>query len=78
MANERYILPNEGGITIQASAADGLIRAKSGDAALVYICMLRQKRSLTSKEAATVLGTSDTGRAQRALDTLKGLGLINY
>lgn len=78
MANERYIIPNEGGITIQASAADALIRAKSGDAALVYICMLRQKRSLTAKEAATVLGTADTSRAQRALDTLKGLGLINY
>lgn len=78
MSNEIYTLPSEGGITIQASAADALIRAKSGDAALVYICMLRQKRGLTPREAAAVLGASDTDRARRALDTLKGLGLINY
>lgn len=78
MASEIYTLPTEGGITIQAAAADALIRAKSGDAALLYICMLRQNRGLTATEAANILGTSDTNRAQRALDTLKGLGLINY
>ncbi|MBE6949585.1 MAG: DNA replication protein DnaD [Ruminococcaceae bacterium] len=76
--NERYTLPHEGGITIQAHAADALLRAKSGDAALIYICMLRHRRGLTPKDAADVLGTSDTDRAKRALDTLRSLGLISY
>lgn len=76
MSNEIFTLPGSGGITIQGSAADALIRAKSGDAALIYICMLRNSRGFTAEEAAKALGSDDINRAIRALDTLRSLGLI--
>lgn len=76
MSKEMYTLPGGGVITIQSGAADALIKAKSGDAALLYICMLKMNKGMTVDEAADSLGTKDINRARRALDTLKGLGLI--
>jgi DnaD/phage-associated family protein len=78
MDKEKYTLPGMGGITIDSAAADSLIKAKSGDAALIYICMLRMNSGMTPEEAAEALGTKDLNRARRALDTLRGLGLISY
>ncbi len=77
MDKEKYTLPKAGGIMIHTDAADALLKSRSGDAALVYICMLRMNSGMTPEEAAEVLGTKDSNRGRRALDTLRGLGLIS-
>lgn len=76
MSGRKYVLPDSGGIMIHGPAADSLIKAKSGDAALLYIYMLKMNRAMTAEEAAEALGSEDINRARRALDTLKGLGLV--
>ena len=72
MGNEEYVLP--GAVSISDAAADQLIAAGSGDAALLYIYILRNNGKLNISAADEALKMN--GRAAAAAESLRSMGLI--
>ena len=75
MAKTKFILPGPETITISGQTIDKLIRAGNGDAALLYMYILKTRGQSTSDEAADALGKSAGGIAD-AMALLSRLGLI--
>ena len=72
MGNEEYVLP--GAVTISDAAADKLLAAGNGDAALLYIYILKNGGKLNVAAADKTLKLN--GRAAAAAESLRGMGLI--
>ncbi len=75
MADLRYVLSGSDTITLSGQTADKLIRAGSGDAALLYLLALRTGGTLTVYQAAKVLGR-DENEVKSAMELLDRLGLL--
>lgn len=72
MGNEEYVLP--GAVSISGEAAEKLIASGSGDAALLYIYILRNGGKLNIASADKCLKMN--GRAAAAAECLRSMGLI--
>lgn len=72
MGNEEYVLPT--GISISDAAADRLLASGDGDAALLYIYILRNGGRLNLTSADRQLNMN--GRAAAAARSLQNMGLI--
>lgn len=72
MGNEEYVLP--AAISISDAAADKLLATGNGDAALLYIYILRNDGKLNIASADRQLGMN--GRAAAAARSLQEMGLI--
>jgi len=72
MGNEEYVLPT--GVSISDAAADKLLTSGDGDAALLYIYILRNGGRLNLSSADKQLGMN--GRAAAAARSLQNMGLI--
>lgn len=72
MGNEEYVLP--GAVTISGAAADKLLTAGDGDAALLYIYILKNGGKLNIAAADSALKLN--GRAAAAANSLRAMGLI--
>ena len=72
MGNEEYVLPT--GISISEAAADRLLTSGDGDAALLYIYILRNGGKLNITAADRQLNMN--GRAAAAARSLQSMGLI--
>ncbi|MBR6521810.1 MAG: DnaD domain protein [Oscillospiraceae bacterium] len=72
MGNEEYVLPES--INISGAAADTLLASGDGDAALLYIYILRNGGRLNIASADKMLGMN--GRAAAAARSLQNMGLI--
>lgn len=72
MGNEEYVLP--GAVSISDAAADKLLSAGNGDAALLYIYILRNGGKLNISSADKALKLN--GRASAAAESLRNMGLI--
>ena len=72
MGNEEYVLP--GGVMINAQAADKLLDCADGNAALLYIYILRNGGKLSLPQAAERLKMG--AGAEAAANRLRELGLI--
>ena len=75
MAKTKFILPGPETVTISGQTIDKLLRAGDGDAALLYLYILKTRGQSTSDEAAGALGYS-AGAIAGAMDVLSRLGLI--
>lgn len=75
MPEVKYVLPGPESITISAGAADKLIRAGDGDAALLYIYIMKTRGVMSVADAAAALGRREAEIAA-AMDTLSRLGLV--
>ena len=71
---EEYVLPQPETLSIDLHDADKLISAGSGDAALLYLYVLRQNGRLDAEKAREELHLGD--RLDAALSTLQRLGLV--
>ena len=76
MSDIKFSLPGADIITLSASTADKLIRVGSGDAALLYLYILKTKGQGSSVQAAQALG-KNRGEIADAMAVLSRLGLIN-
>ena len=68
-------LPKAESVTLSAAAADRLLRRRDGDAALLYLCILRHAGRLTDAEAREELGFT-AERQMAAEETLRALELL--
>ena len=75
MTDIRFTLPGPDTITLSIQTVDKLIRAGRGDAALLYLFILKTRGRSTSAEAAKALGKSG-GEIVTAMADLSRLGLI--
>jgi len=75
MSDMKFILPGPETITLAGQTVDKLIRAGDGDAALLYLYILKTQGQGTSFDAATALGKSPGGIAT-AMAVLSRLGLV--
>ena len=75
MAKTKFILPGPETVTISGQTIDKLLRAGDGDAALLYLYILKTRGQGTSDEAAEALEKSAGGIAA-AMEVLSRLGLI--
>ena len=71
---EEYVLPQPETLSIDLHDADKLISAGSGDAALLYLYVLRRNGRLDAEKAREELHMGD--RLDAALSTLQRLGLV--
>ena len=71
---EEYVLPQPETLSISLHDADKLISAGSGDAALLYLYILRRNGRLDQDKAREELGLGD--RLDTAMGTLQKLGLV--
>ena len=71
---EEYVLPQPETLSIGLHDADKLISAGSGDAALLYLYVLRRNGRLDAEKAREELHLGD--RLDAALSTLQKLGLV--
>ena len=71
---EEYVLPQPETLSISLHDADKLMSAGSGDAALLYLYILRRNGRLDPDKAREELGLGD--RLDSALGTLQKLGLV--
>lgn len=62
-------------VSMDAAAADRLIAGGNGDAALLYLCILRHRGALSGTAAEKTLGFSFE-RLRAAEDALRGMGLL--
>ena len=75
MSEIRFSLPGSEMVTLTGRAIDKLIRAGDGDAALLYLYILKTKGQGTSDEAAAALGKG-AGWIATAMAALSRLGLV--
>jgi len=75
MADRKYILPDVERIEISGRAADALLQCGDGDAALLYIYILRNHGAFSAEEAARDLRMT-RGRVDSALAQLGRLQLV--
>lgn len=75
MEDQLVLLSKDAVLAIPDKDALALIRAGEGDAALLYLLLLRQGGSLSAKEAADALRWP-VERLKKAHSALKGLGLL--
>jgi len=75
MAEIKFTLPGPETVTISGQTIDKLLRAGSGDAALLYLYILKTRGQSTSEEATRTLGKSK-GDIATAMAMLSRLGLI--
>ena len=75
MAKTKFILPGPETVTISGQTIDKLLRAGDGEAALLYLYILKTRGLSSSDEAADALGRSAGGIAD-AMAVLARLGLI--
>ena len=75
MSDMKFILPGPETVTLAGQTVDKLIRAGDGDAALLYLYILKTHGQSTSDEAAAALGKSAGGIAA-AMAVLSRLGLV--
>ena len=73
MGKEEYVLPRS--VTMSAEAADQLLAAADGDAALLYIYILKNDGKLNMTAAAEKLKLGN--RINGAMETLRRLGLVS-
>ncbi len=71
---EEYVLPQPETLSISLHDADKLMAAGSGDAALLYLYILRRNGRLDQDKARVELGMGE--RLDAALGTLQKLGLV--
>ena len=71
---EEYVLPQPDTLSIGLHDADKLILAGSGDAALLYLYILRRHGNLDRETARAELGLGD--KLDAAMGTLQKLGLV--
>jgi len=71
----KYSLPGSETVTLTGQLIDKLIRASDGDAALLYLYILRTHGESSVTQAATALGRS-TGGVAKSMELLARLGLI--
>ena len=76
MSDEKFVLPDNGSFTIKNSAADSLISRGDGNAALVYVYILRNNGQFSETEAAKALNLSHT-EILRVMGLLSQLGLVS-
>jgi len=76
MSEMKFTLPGPETVTLAGNSIDKLIRAGDGDAALLYLYILKTRGQGTSAEAAAALGKSPGGIAA-ATAVLSRLGLVN-
>jgi DnaD/phage-associated family protein len=76
MSDIKFSLPGADIITLSASTADKLIRVGNGDAALLYLYILKTKGQGSSTQAAEALG-KNRGEIADAMAVLSRLGLVN-
>ena len=75
MSDMKFILPGPETVTLAGQTVDKLIRAGNGDAALLYLYILKTHGKGTSAEAAAALGKNPGGIAT-AMALLSRLGLV--
>jgi len=75
MSDMKFILPGSETVTISGQTIDKLLRAGDGDAALLYLYILKTHGQSTSAEAAAALGKSPRGIATE-MAVLSRLGLV--
>jgi len=73
----KFILPGPEAVTLSGQTIDKLIRAGDGDAALLYLCILKARGQSTPAEAAAALGKS-VGGISTAMAVLSRLGLVRF
>ncbi|UOO37779.1 DnaD domain protein [Oscillospiraceae bacterium CM] len=73
----KLVLSGSEAITLSGQAADKLIRAADGDAALLYLYLLRNGGTVTARQASEILGRSESAAAG-AMAVLGRLGLIHF
>ena len=77
MPDIKFSLPGPEIITLSGQAVDKLVRIGDGDAALLYLYILKTRGYGTAAEAAAALG-KDAGTITKSMAALSRLGLINY
>ena len=75
MSDMKFILPGPETVTLAGQTIDKLIRAGDGDAALLYLYILKTHGQSTSEEAAAAMGKNSGGIAT-AMALLSRLGLV--
>ena len=75
MTDVKLTLPGQETVTLTGQTVDKLIRAGDGDAALLYLYVLKTRGQTSSNEAAAALGKSPGGIAT-AMALLSRLGLL--
>jgi len=75
MTDVKFILPGPETVTLAGQTVDKLIRAGDGDAALLYLYILKTRGQSTSAQAAVALGKNPGGIAT-AMAVLSRLGLV--
>lgn len=76
MAQKKYVLPTPETLTVSTFAADKLIRAGDGDAALLYLYILKNHGAVSQDDASAALGQT-AEETERAFALLAKLGLVN-
>jgi len=76
MSEMKFTLPGSETVTLTGQAIDKLICAGDGDAALLYLYILKTRGQRSSTEAAVALGKNAGGIAS-AMNVLSHLGLVN-
>lgn len=76
MADMKLVLPGSDTIALGGRTVDQLIRAGSGDAALLYLYLLRAGGSATAAEAARTLGKNQR-EIESSMALLTKLGLLS-
>ena len=77
MRDMKFILPGQETVTLTGQTIDKLIRAGDGDAALLYLYILKTRGQSTSEQAAAAMGRNPGGIAT-AMAVLSRLGLVQF
>jgi len=72
----KYTLSNAGSISMSTDAADKLIARGDGEAALVYLCLLRSNGDISADKIGADLHLSKTA-VEKAFAALSAMGLIS-
>lgn len=75
MAEKKFILPGPETVTMSGFAVDKLIQAGDGDAALLYLYILKNRGGASTSEASEKLGRS-TSDIELSMTLLARLGLV--
>ena len=77
MPDKKFILSGPETVTLAGQTVEKLLRAGDGDAALLYLYMLKTQGQSTPEETAAAMGKS-AGWVASAMAMLSRLGLIKY
>lgn len=77
LAEMRFVLPGSDSVTLSVQAADKLIRSCDGNAALLYLYVLRTGGSASVTQAAKTFGRSEQD-VSASMALLNRLGLLQY